>query len=135
MDLQSPAGLGIASIVYNYDGAVFASDEGRMLAEMGDMSFRLGHLLEDSYEAMLASPRLLGQLDETMLESVPQCTQCPFLPHCGADPVFHQATQQDTVGHKAFSAFCEKQMGVMRHVITLLEDDPVASRVLRSWVS
>ena len=39
VDLQSPAGIGIGALVYNYDGAVYASDEGRMLAEMGDQSF------------------------------------------------------------------------------------------------
>jgi uncharacterized protein len=135
VDLQSPAGLAIGAIVYNYDGAVFASDEGRMLAEMGDTTFRLGHLLEDSYEAMLGSDRLLDLLDQTLLESAPQCSECAFLPHCGADPVFHQATQGDALGHKAFSAFCEKQMGVMRHLITLLEDNPAAARILRSWVA
>ncbi len=42
VDLTSPAGIGIGAIVYNYDGDVYASDEGRMLAEMGDTTFRLG---------------------------------------------------------------------------------------------
>jgi His-Xaa-Ser system radical SAM maturase HxsB len=40
VDLRSPAGIGIAAIVYNYDGDVYASDESRMLAEMGDKTFR-----------------------------------------------------------------------------------------------
>src|SRR5206468_834488 len=40
VDLQSPSGLGISVIVYNYDGDVFASDEARMLAESGDLTFR-----------------------------------------------------------------------------------------------
>ena len=35
VDLTSPAGIGIGALVYNYDGDVYASDEGRMLAEMG----------------------------------------------------------------------------------------------------
>jgi hypothetical protein len=35
VDLRSPAGIGLGALVYNYDGRVFASDEGRMLAEMG----------------------------------------------------------------------------------------------------
>ena len=42
VDLTSPSGIGIGAIVYNYDGSVYASDEGRMLAEMGDETFRLG---------------------------------------------------------------------------------------------
>ncbi len=46
VDLMNPSGIGIAGIVYNYDGAVYASDESRMLAEMGDNTFRLGNALE-----------------------------------------------------------------------------------------
>lgn len=42
VDLMSPAGIGIGALVYNYDGGVYASDEGRMLAEMGDETFHLG---------------------------------------------------------------------------------------------
>ena len=39
VDLRSPAGIGLGALVYNYDGKAFASDEGRMLAEMGDRKF------------------------------------------------------------------------------------------------
>jgi radical SAM protein with 4Fe4S-binding SPASM domain len=134
VDLQSPAGIGIGGIVFNYDGAVYASDEGRMLAEMGDHSFRLGHLGTDTYESIMTSDALLGPLEDTLLESAPMCSDCPFLPYCGADPVFHQATVGDPVGHKAFSQFCKRQMGMLRHVIALLEDDVEAGRIMRGWV-
>ena len=62
IDLQSPAGIGISGIVYNYDGDVYASDEGRMLAEMGDTSFRIGNLRADRYEDMLLSDAMLDPL-------------------------------------------------------------------------
>lgn len=134
VDLQSPAGLGIAGIVYNYDGAIYGSDEGRMLAEMGDFTFRLGHLDRDTLASVLTSPELATILDETMLEGVPMCSDCAFLPYCGADPVFHRATQADLVGHKAFSAFCAKQMAVLRHLIARMHDDPHARAIFEEWV-
>ena len=134
MDLQSPSGIGIGGLVYNYDGAVYASDEGRMLAEMGDDSFRLGHVDTSSYEEMMTSDALLEPLAQTISEGMPMCADCGFLPYCGSDPVFHRATQRDAVGHKAFSAFCTKQMGMLRHLITLLETDPTARDVLLGWV-
>ena len=134
MDLQSPAGIGIGAIVYNYDGAVYASDEGRMLAEMGDESFRLGHLDTDTYESIMGSDALVSLLDTTMLEGLPMCSDCPFLPYCGSDPVFHKATQGDAVGHKAFSDFCTKQMAVLRHLIGTLETSRAARDVLLGWV-
>lgn len=134
VDLQSPAGIGIGALVYNYDGNVYASDEGRMLAEMGDRSFCLGSLDHETFESILTNDGLLGALEDTLLESAPMCADCAFLPFCGADPVFHAATQGDAVGHKAFSAFCAKQMAVLRHVIALMEDDPDQRRILTSWV-
>ncbi|MEZ4301594.1 MAG: His-Xaa-Ser system radical SAM maturase HxsB [Polyangiaceae bacterium] len=135
VDLQSPAGIGIGALVYNYDGAVYASDEGRMLAEMGDESFRLGHLDRDSYEGLMTSEALLAPLSETILEGMPMCTDCPFVPYCGADPVYHRATQGNAVGHKAFSAFCAKQMGMLRHVIMLLERDAANREILLDWAA
>lgn len=134
VDLQSPAGIGIGALVYNYDGQIYASDEGRMLAEMGDRSFRLGSLDDASFTSVVGHDTLLGALEDSLLESAPMCSDCAFLPFCGADPVFHAATQGDPVGHKAFSAFCAKQMAVLRHVITLLEDDPDQRRILMSWL-
>jgi sulfatase maturation enzyme AslB (radical SAM superfamily) len=62
------------------------------------------------------------------------CSDCPFLPYCGADPVFHRATLGDSVGHKAFSAFCKKQMAVLRHVIGLLESNEQARATLLGWI-
>lgn len=134
VDLQSPAGIGIGGIVFNYNGAVYASDEGRMLAEMHDESFRLGHLDSDTYESIMMSDALLGPLEDTVLESVPMCSECPFVPYCGADPVFHRATMGDSVGHKAFSTFCQKQMGILGRLIPRLEDDPETRRILLGWV-
>src|SRR5439155_22131283 len=49
VDLQSPDGAGIGVVVYNYDGDVYASDESRMLAEMGDSEFRLGNVHQNTY--------------------------------------------------------------------------------------
>jgi radical SAM protein with 4Fe4S-binding SPASM domain len=134
VDLQSPAGIGISAVVYNYDGAVYASDEARMLAEMKDQTFRLGHLDQDSYEQIFTARTLLEPLATTVLESAPMCSDCAFLPYCGADPVYHWATQKDVVGHKALSSFCARNMAVFKHLIRLLEDDRKAARILRGWV-
>jgi uncharacterized protein len=134
VDLQSPAGIGIGAIVYNYDGAVYASDEGRMLAEMDDDSFRLGHLDDNSFESIMTSETLLSALSDSMAEGAPMCSDCAFLPYCGADPVFHKATHGDVVGHKAFSAFCKRQMALLRHLISLLENDAESREILLGWV-
>ena len=91
VDLMSPAGIGIAGVVYNYDGSVFASDESRMLAEMGDETFKLGNLLNDSYEDLFLSDALLDPLEESFAFSAPMCNDCAFESYCGAEPVYHHA--------------------------------------------
>lgn len=133
VDLQSPSGMAISAIVYNYDGDIYASDEARMLAEMGDKSFRLGSV-HDSYESVILSDTVLDTLESTLSESLPMCNDCGFLPYCGTDPVYHYATQGDAVGHKATSGFCSKNMKIFRYLFTLLEDDPEARKILLGWV-
>jgi uncharacterized protein len=133
VDLQSPAGIGMSAIVFNYDGNVYASDEARMLAEMKDETFKLGNLHHDSYEAIIGSDKLLDVLEQTMSESVPGCSECAFQPYCGSDPVFHHATQGDIVGNKPNSVFCYKNMEIFRHLIRLM-DDKDTRKVLLSWV-
>jgi His-Xaa-Ser system radical SAM maturase HxsB len=95
VDLQSPAGIGISGILFNHDGNVYASDESRMLAEMGDPHFRLGNLRQDNYEDMMLSDVLVDTLKETMTEGVPGCSDCGFQPYCGSDPVRHYRLQAD----------------------------------------
>ena len=134
VDLQSPSGLGISVVVYNYDGDVYASDEARMLAESGDKSFRLGNLHADSYADVFRSERLLEILDCTMTEGTPCCHECAFEPFCGTDPIFHHATQGDMVGHRPASAFCNRNMFVFRLLVRMLQDEPESRDVLLSWV-
>lgn len=132
VDLMSPAGAGIAAIVYNYDGAVYASDEARMLAEMGDQTFRIG-TVDTPYEEIILSPVLLDALDESFADSAPMCTDCAFEPYCGADPVHHQATQRSFVGKKPLSDFCGRHMEMCRILIDTMERDPAAKEIFYDW--
>ena len=135
VDLQSPAGAGLAALIYNYDGDVYASDEGRMLAEMGDRTFRLGNVHLEQWRDLFLNGPLLDISYRTMSEGVPECSDCAFQPWCGSDPVFHHASQGDVVGHRPSSAFCRRNMEIMRYLVTLLEDDPEAAGILRSWIA
>ena len=134
VDLQSPTGAGIGAIVYNYDGDIYASDEGRMLAEMHDKSFRLGNLHTDSYRSVMGGARMQAIIEQSCAETMPGCSECAYMPFCGADPVFHWATQGDLVGHRPTSAFCRKNMTVITHLFDLLRNgDEFTRRLLTSW--
>ena len=134
VDLQSPAGAAVGVLVYNYDGDVYASDESRMLAEMGDRSFRLGNLATDSYENVMTGPRVRALVENSCLETMPGCSECAFAPYCGADPIFNWATQSDIVGHRPTSEFCRRQMGLFTYLFDLLrEGDAFTRRLFLAW--
>jgi uncharacterized protein len=133
VDLTSPAGIGIRALVYNYDGDVYASDEGRMLAEMGDKTFRLGSLDRDTYADIMLSDALLNPLEESFTLSAPMCSDCAFEPYCGSDPVFHYATSGDFLGRKPLSAFCRRNMSIFRLLLDKYESDAAAREVFLGW--
>jgi His-Xaa-Ser system radical SAM maturase HxsB len=135
VDLRSPAGIGLGALVYNYDGKVFASDEGRMLAEMGDRTFELGDLQTDDYRSLVLSEKLVDLIGTTLAQCAPQCSSCAYEPHCGAEPVYHHATQGDALGIKPLSEFCARQKGVLQLLFEILEGGGEEAAVLRRWAS
>jgi uncharacterized protein len=134
VDLRSPAGIGLGALVYNYDGTVFASDEGRMLAEMGDRTFQLGRVADSSYESLMRSPTLVAAIADSLTQSSPMCSKCAFEPYCGADPVYHHATQGTFKGVKPLSSFCHRQKGVFGIVFGLMEERREFRQVMSSWI-
>ncbi len=135
VDLRNPAGIGIGALIYNYDGDVYASDESRMLAEMGDKTFLLGNVHRDTWEEIILSDALLDPLEESFSDSVPMCSDCALLPFCGSDPVLHHATQRDFVGHKPSSTFCRRNMSIIKRLIILLRRDSETRDILTSWIA
>jgi uncharacterized protein len=133
VDLRSPAGIGLGALVYNYDGTVFASDEGRMLAEMGDRTFELGHVSTASYRSLVLSEKLIELVAGSLTQCAPECSDCVFESHCGAEPVYHHATQRDPVGIKPLSEFCARQKSVMQLLLASLQQFPEDAAILRRW--
>ena len=134
VDLMSPAGIGIGAVVYNYDGKVYASDEARMLAEMGDTTFKLG-TVDDSFKSLFTHETLLQALDESFAYSSPMCHDCAFEPWCGSDPVFHWGQQRDMVGRKPESEFCQRNMHIFRGLIRRMEGDSFVRRLFTRWAT
>lgn len=135
VDLMNPAGAGIAAIVFNYDGAVYASDESRMLAEMGDETFKLGNVLTNSYEEVMLSDQLLDALEGSFTLSAPMCSECAYEPFCGADPVFHHAMSKDVLGRKSESSFCKRNMSIFKHLIDLMRADKQTKNIFLGWAN
>lgn len=135
VDLMNPSGAGIAAVVFNYDGDVYASDESRMLREMGDTTFKIGNLAANSYEEIFTNEALLNALEDSFTLSAPMCSECAFEPWCGADPVFHHAMHGDVLGRKPESEFCKRIMGVAKLLLRKMKSDPEVKEIFIRWAN
>ncbi len=134
VDLNSPSGCITNAVVFNYDGAVYASDESRMLAESKDYTFRLGHLDDYSYEELFYGEKVQELADVMCNESLPGCSDCAFQSYCGSDPIHNHATQGDIWGYRPTSTFCQKNMEIISHLILLMENNADIKKVFETWV-
>jgi His-Xaa-Ser system radical SAM maturase HxsB len=134
VDLNSPTGCITNVIAFNYNGAIYASDESRMLAEMKDETFRLGHLDTNNYEEVFYGEKARAIVAAGINESLPGCSDCAYQAYCGADPVHHHATQGDMHGYRPTSTFCQKNMEIIRYLIDWMDKDTRVRRIFESWV-
>lgn len=135
VDLTTPTGAGLGALVYNYDGDVYASDEGRMLREMGDLTFKLGSVRQHSYRELILSDALLDAVEASFAPSNPMCSSCALEPFCGSDPVIHHTTQGDMTGFKPLSEFCDRTMSIVPLLLRLYRDDRYSRDLFLRWAT
>ncbi len=87
MDCRLMCGAAIGQLAYNYNGDIYTCDEGRMLAVMGDESFRLGNVSDAAYSGVIDNPIVKTTCLSSCLESLPGCSDCAYKPFCGVCPV------------------------------------------------
>jgi His-Xaa-Ser system radical SAM maturase HxsB len=135
VDMQSPAGVGISGVVYDYNGNVYVSDEARMLASTGDHKFLMGNVHKNTYEEIFSSEFMHSLISSSCLEALPQCSDCAFQSYCGADPVRNYSEQGDIVGHPSKSDICRRNKRIMRYLLELIKkNDKNIDNVLWSWI-
>ncbi|WP_193009561.1 His-Xaa-Ser system radical SAM maturase HxsB [Roseomonas mucosa] len=135
VDLRSPAGAGLSVLVYDHDGSVYASDEGRMLGAVGDRTFRMGSV-HDPLAALMASGAMQELARGGIAEEQPGCRDCAFLPYCGADPVHHHAAQGDVAADRLSSDFCQRHTGLFGLLFTMLATaDEWTRDILLGWAT
>ena len=136
VDMQSPSGAGISAALYNFDGNVYASDEGRMLASVGDHRFLMGNVNKNKYEEIFYGDRIKELVNSSCLECLPGCSDCALQSFCGADPVRNYAEQGDIVGNRPTSDMCKKNKTIINYLLGVIKNkDPNISNVFWSWIT
>lgn len=135
MELRSPCGGVIGQLAYFFNGDIYTCDEGRMMGEMGDFSFRLGNVASSSYDQVVCSGQCKALMSASCLESLPECCDCAYQPYCGTCPVVNLALNGDIFPTEANDYKCRIYRGMLDIIFGYLKDETSdEASVLKSWV-
>ena len=136
VDIRNPIGSGTGQVAYNFDGRIFPSDEGRMLAGMGNDFFQLGVLGETSYTEMVTHPTVKTLVVASLLDSLPMCADCFNLPYCGVRPINNYMESGDLFAQRPKTPKCKEHMGIVKLLFDRLaaDEDGKIEAIFRRWI-
>jgi uncharacterized protein len=128
-----PNADGVSRLAYDWDGAVYTSEDGRLLAAEGDAFFKIGRVGESHLGDLLDHPLVRASLYAALPVSQPMCFHCAYAPFCTVQPVYNYETQGGPFGMMPTNGWCGKIMGIFDVLFARLQD-PAARPVLESWL-
>lgn len=136
MEFRSPCGGGIGQIAYNFNGNIYTCDEGRMLAEMGDESFKIGSICESNYIDLIENTACKTTCISSCLDSIPFCTDCVYSPYCGTCPVYNYVEFKTIFSQMPRNYKCKINRGIFDIIFEKLrEHNSVIMDIFLKWVN
>ncbi len=133
LDLRTPGGAAIGQVGYAPDGTIFSSDEGRMVAAMGDNIFQIGSL-DNTYEELMTAAPTRALVIAGCNDAQPDCVQCTYKPYCGQQPEYNYKTQGTINGRMRDSTWCRKHKYIFDYLATRLRDaDAEEMEIFQRW--
>lgn len=130
VDLRNPNPVGVDYVLIDYDGAVYPTDEARMLTRAGVIDLRIG----DAEHGWDTPARAALDHHSTNLGD-PACDACVYQPFCGRD-IVDDLSRYGTVEiarHETF--FCQKHLYLFDLCMRLIyADDPAIQYSLAKWL-
>ncbi|WP_373079847.1 His-Xaa-Ser system radical SAM maturase HxsB [Fusobacterium varium] len=134
MELRSPCGAVIGQMAYNYDGNIYSCDEGRMLKELEDESFKIGNS-NSNFNELIENPISKSLLASSCLEAIPSCQSCAYQPYCGTCPVYNYVSQKNIFGKQPENYRCKINSGILDHIFSILKNNTEESSIIISWLT
>lgn len=135
MELRSPCGGAIGQIAYYYDGNIYTCDEGRMLAEMGDDSFKLGNVEKDTYQDLMKCDCTMAMCSSSCIECLPYCSSCVYMPYCGTCPVINLAQDDSIFAGRPKEFRCHVYGGILEILFDYIKNDEEVKQIFERWIS
>ncbi len=136
VDIRSPVGSGTGQVAYDYDGSIYISDEARMLAAMGDHTFRVGHVDHTTMRDILAHPTVRAIAVASLTDALPSCHACHAAPWCGVRPLHDYQRTGDLVALRRRTPKCKEHLGIVNLLLERLaadQGDGRVERIFRRW--
>ncbi len=134
LDLRTPGGCGIGQLAYHPSGRIYSSDEGRMVAAMGDEFFLIGDVATDKLADVMDSPKVRALVVASTNEALPGCSSCTYKTFCGQQPEYNYVTQGSLQGRMLESTWCKKHMGIFDYLVKRLKNaDEEEMEMFRRW--
>ena len=134
MELRSPCGACVGQLAYYADGNIFTCDEGRMLYEMGDHTFKLGNVFENSYADIIRGGVCKTVCASSILETIPACCDCVYQPYCGTCPVINYAKNHDIIEKEPRGFRCKIYSGMLDYLFgQIINGNKDIDAIFKSW--
>lgn len=134
MELRSPCGGAIGQLAYYYDGNIYTCDEGRMLSEMGDDSFKVGNVYTDNYNELMQCDCTKTICVSSCIECLPHCSNCVYMPYCGTCPVINLAQNENIFAKNPREYRCKIYGGILDILFEYIENNSEVKEIFKKWV-
>lgn len=129
-----PSGDALCRLAYSYNGDIYTSEEGRLLAHEGDEFFKIGNVATGSYPEILDQATVKTSLLASNSNCQPLCFQCAYKPYCTVLPVMNYAVQGNIWGNMPVNRWCRTVMGIFDILFRKLQS-PDDLKLLESWLA
>ncbi|MCX5711914.1 MAG: SPASM domain-containing protein, partial [Candidatus Omnitrophica bacterium] len=123
LDTRSPCGAGIGQLAYNYNGDVYSCDEGRMLAVIGDETFKVGNVNRNSASELISNDTVKALCLASFLDNLPVCNDCVYKPYCGVCPVYNYLMEKNIFSRIPQNEKCRIHQGILDYIFIKLKED------------
>ena len=134
MELRSPCGGAIGQLAYYYDGNIYTCDEGRMLSEMGDDSFKVGNVYKDTYRELMQCDCTKAMCISSCIECLPYCSTCAYMPYCGTCPVINLAQDNNIFQQNPKEYRCKVYGGILDILFSYIEKNSEVVEIFKRWI-
>lgn len=135
VDIRTPIGSGTGQLSYHYDGRIYPSDEGRMVAASGDPFFEVGHVASSTWDEVYNHPTVKALAVSSLVDTLPGCHTCFNAPYCGVRPMHNYMHTGDLFGQRPNTPKCQQHMATVKLLLNELAQDPDGSTeaLFRRW--